>query len=74
MSINRIINELITFTNTIGVSQDGTLFYGSKWTEQHTDITLVILFGNHSNKKLAFWNKFLKDDNNRQYFFQATMN
>ena len=52
-----IIDDSFTFTNTIGVSEDGTLFNGSKSLKHHTNITFAIFLRDHPHKQFSFWNK-----------------
>ena len=52
-----IIDDSFTFTNTIGVSEDGTFFNGSKSLKHHTNITFAIFFRDHPHKQFSFWNK-----------------
>ena len=46
---------IITFADTIGVSEDGTFFYGSKRGKHHTYITFTVFFGYHTNEQFPFW-------------------
>ena len=52
-----VIDDSFTFTNTIGVSEDGTFFNGSKSLKHHTNITFAIFFRDHPHKQFSFWNK-----------------
>jgi hypothetical protein len=54
-SLNKILQFLIiTFADTIGVSEDGTFFYGSKRGKHHTYITFTVFFGYHTNEQFPF--------------------